>query len=517
MSRGSAKDALLAAPGGVREDLNVAAIPDGQWAAASNWLVRRGVGVPRPGYSQVDSAISSGDRIIGLAFRGEPAIGNLIIHSLTKAFHWDGSSQTDVTGTWTTAAAGECVRMTTFDSGGTTYLLRVNADNAVDKWSGSGNFADATGAPAGVDLFVLSNRVIVVKAAGNARRVQWSDFNDVDTWPAGAFAELKATPGACVAGRAFSPLLGAIYKEDSVWIMAAQEGGAPFRFGRLTDAGGFDVPGPVSPSALVSYGGRHYWLSKDRNVWVTDGQQAERLTAGLVATFEDMGLDNSDQFHGMAMRVVEPELWFWYQEAAATGLTRGFIIKPDTSAIYPATFADAITASAGWTLQQSRTIDELDEDSATIDGLDNVYSTIDSMEGSAAPTAVIGDADGKFYRLGRAVSDDGTAISWSFTTGYRPSAGLGNRLEPDAVVSYWKQTTMSLTVTVGLTLTEDLSDADSEVTGTFDTSTASNHLTEFRDSPAPGQWAKVRHAASSVVSGLEHRGAALLGWPRSMV
>ena len=85
---------------------------------------------------------------------------------------------------------------------------------------------------------------------------------------------------------------------------------------------------------------------------------------------------------------------------------------------------------------------------------------------------------------------------------------------PVKVASYWTQTASSLTVTLGVIVTNDLSDADTESTSTFDLSTASNHLTTFTGQR--GTWIRVRHTAASAVEGLEHRGAAVICWPLNM-
>ena len=71
-------------------------------------------------------------------------------------------------------------------------------------------------------------------------------------------------------------------------------------------------------------------------------------------------------------------------------------------------------------------------------------------------------------------------------------------------------------VTLGLTVTDSLGDADSETTSTFDLITDTDHLATFPD--LRGKWAKVRHAAASVSSAaMEYRGAVVTAWPRGRV
>ncbi len=86
MPRGIKKELYNISPGGVREDINPLTIPDGHLLSSLNWLTRRGVGAPRPGYATV-TTLGAGDRIIGIGFRGSPLDGNnVVLHTLTTAY-----------------------------------------------------------------------------------------------------------------------------------------------------------------------------------------------------------------------------------------------------------------------------------------------------------------------------------------------------------------------------------------------------------------------------------------------
>lgn len=508
MPRGSEKVPLVITPGGVRENVNPAGIPEGYLLSASNWLTRQGEGQPRPGYTQLGATLAAADRVIGIGTRGTvDVVSNTVVHTLTAAYTWTGSVYTAKTGTWAAAAAGKPVRMTSFQSGGTLYILRINVDNAIDIWDGgAGNFANATGAPAGVDVTSTANRVLVAAPDGDNLAVKWSAKSDVNTWSAADLARLDSTPGTIIGIRALGPLSAAIYKDDSVWRAVAQAAKAAFQFQHVED-----VPGPAGPSAIVPYRGSHYWLAKDGVIYRFDGARVEAVGDQMPATLRNtFDWSRRLETHGAVLIEAEPELWFWYPVSGG-GNARAVALNLVTGALTPHTFADSITASLSWVSQTTLTIDGL---TGTIDGLDATYSTIDSMGGGAFPTTLMGDTVGKVYQFGNGTQDDGTAIAWEFTHPWKSAAGLGQRLYMDGIASYWKKASSTLTVTVGVTVTDSLGDADTEATSTFDASTDSNHLVTFPNTK--GQWVRVKHSAASAVAGLKHRGAAILGWPRNM-
>lgn len=512
MPRGIKKEVFNVSPGGVREDVNPATIPDGHLLSSNNWLVRRGTGGPRPGHAQVNSAVASADRITGIGFRGSPLTGdNVVLHTLTKAYSWNAVTLTDITGTWTTTTASKPVRMVTYMSSGTLLCVRINEDNAMDKWDGTGTFANVAAAPAGRDIASVGGYLMVGAAAGDDYLVQWNSLNDVDTWPALNIARLVDTPGKIIGVKALNPLSCAIYKEDAIYIASLQAAQTAFQFQLVSP-----TTGPMSPAAIVATQGKHYWLAEDYAVYSFDGAQAHVLTAALgTAVFTNLNNSNRRQAHGTLMQRDSNELWFWYPDTTSSEVKKGFSIDLSTQAIFPHTFPQSITASSSWTKLNSTTIDGLGAYSSTIDGLSTPFPTIDSMVGTATPSMILGGSDGKFYQFGGNATDAGTAIAWEFTHGFRPVAGLENRAELDALVSYWKKRTSSFTVTATLTASDSIGDAETSTSGTFDLETDSNHLVTFRG--IRGKWVKVKHAGTANVGNIEHRGSAVLSWPRSMV
>jgi hypothetical protein len=521
MSRGTIKHLMNVVPGGIREDLNPAAIPDGEYLASNNWITRNSVGRPRPGYTQAASALDAGDAIMGIGFRGSRlASDNIVLHTLTAGYHWNGSSITDITGSWTTSDVDEHVRMVTFESSGTTYLVRGNQTNSLTAWDGTGSFASISAdanAMDPIDLVVASRRVVALNPSGFPFRVAWSDFQDHTTWGANDFTEIDDTQGEIIGGAALSPLSFAILKNDSVYLATAQASRTPFQFQMIAR-----MPGPVSPAAIVPLQGAVYWLAEDLNVYAFDGARIQGpLGKGLAQTLQDnYSFSARRQSHGFAFAVKSAELWFVYPVVGNPDIMNSFSLNIASGAVNKHMFADSITASTGWKQSPGRTIDDLASLSSTIDGLTAVANTIDGLGVPGSLVALLGQSNGEFHRFGVAFSDDGTEIAWDFTHGWRPAAGIDNRIYLDAMVSYWKLTPGSATVSLDVTVSDEINDNEAGITKTFDLSASSNHLVDLSDANGLhpiGKWVKVKHSGSSYVNSMEHRGSAILGWPRAMV
>ena len=510
MPRGTAKHVLPATPGGVRENQNIAAIDEGYLLSSKNWIGRGGIARPRDGYDRMGTgAVAAADRILGFGFRGSIGIEkNLVLHTLTKAYSWNGTAFTDVTGTWTATTASRPVRFATMFWGGTLNLLRVNEDNAMDKWSGTGSFADPTqAAPKGRDITSTNSRLIIARADGNAYRYQFSNFRDGDKWTAADFNDLDATPDEAIGCRAFGPLTFAAYKEDSVWLGIAQIATEPFQFQYVAT-----VPGPVSASVIIAYGGWHYWLGKDGVVYRFNGSSIEPFAVDLRDYIQtNWKWETRERTHDWLFAQQEAELYFVFPRVSNEKLDIGFMVNLQTGTMHPLEFTHEISAASEWIAQPGVAWDDL---TGTWQTLADTYPTWNALGSGSEPSAVLGGTDGTMYQFGINDSDFGTAIPWDFTHPWRAPSGLGKRTYLDGIASYWKKATSSLTVTVGVTVTDSLGDADAESTKTFNLTTDSNHLVTFPDKV--GQWVKVKHSGSGYANDVEHRGAAILGFPRGM-
>jgi hypothetical protein len=492
MPRGRSKVWYNSSPGGIRGDLNPATIPDGEWLSSSNMLVRDGVAVPRPGYAQLGSTLAAGNRVIGIHTRispfyvGSSYTGNVVVHTRTAAYYRAASSWDDITGTWTTSDAP--VRFVTFPSGGSIYVLRTNTSNPIDAWDGSSSaFANVAAAPYGNDITVLGGYVVVCTSASYNEGVQWSALNDHTTWPASNGAFLLDAYGPMIAVRALNNRAMAVYNSSGLWLGALQAAKTAFQFSFIGN-----VPGPLSSAALISYRNTHYWMASDLSVWSFDGAQVRNVSPGVAYLMSSIGApDGALQITSSAyVPRSQPELWFLVQSAPLFNTIKKLIVvNLATQAVTIHEVADYLSCIAAGHPNTNRTEFGL----------------------------LYGDVDGRVYdSFSDDLTDDGTAIAWNFEYGYRPTTGnVDEKGTVDGVASYWKKTSSSCTVTVGLTVSDSISGDETEYTDTFDTSTAtSNHLKTFRGKE--GKWVKLKHSGTAVVADLEYRGACVTSWQRSM-
>lgn len=524
--RGTIKLPLSPFPGGVREDVAISDLPDGSLDSSNNYLTSQGVGTVRPGYI-IRGTMAAGDRIIGIGIRGDlDTSDDIVLHSLTAAEHWDGSSQDVITGTWAASTADQLVRMVTYESGGTTWLLRTNAANAVDKWDGTGAaFQNIAAAPAGIDMTVVGGYVIVGKA--NSRTVEWNSQRDVDTWPSTASVPLLDSPGTIVAVRSFGPESFAVYKTDLVYIATLQPSEIAFSFKKVRERSSIigGTSGPVSPAAVVEIGGWHYWLSLDNAIRRFNGEEIQVVSRGLQRTIQqNINIGNRSRVHGIQRTTHQDENWWWYPDSSTGDNTRGISLaltfdasKQMQPAVNPHTFTDSITASHQWKLTSSLDIAGLDTFSSDIAGLDAVWPDIQSMSGNEELVSLVGDESGNFYQFGQAVSDNATDIAWEASHGYRTPAGLGTRLHLDGVASFWKKTTASCIVSVEVTPSDTAAGGEGAVSKTIDLSQVipGKHVATFKNQR--GMFMKVKFSGTRAVDGIEFRGALVMGWGRNMV
>lgn len=519
--RGSLETILRPDPGGIREDVSPALIPEGSYLSSNNWLVRRGRGRPRPGYSLLVQATDL-QRLLGLGLRGSKQLGNNLVFFTQQHQYWyDGTSLSDITfGSWITSSTDQLVRSLTFTQGGTDYLLAINQSNRLMEWSGSGTFMQTAGTPpTGRDLFVCGNRLVIVGPSALPYRVQWSEFKDRTVWGSLALTELRDTPGQVVGGAPFSPNSAAIYKDDSVYLATVQAAIEPFQFQFI----GL-VPGPLSPAVIVNALGVHYWLGEDFSIYKFDGSQPKLVSSGLTKTIASkMNYSDRALSHGFASISQDfREVWFFYPNRGGT--FNAISVNIITEAINHHTFgAHTVTAAADWRMGGA-TIDGLDAFSATIDGLDTVYTTIDGMDGASPvePVILLGDSTGNVFMFNSAyVTDSGTAIGWSAEDRWVTPGKDQARARLDAVSTLWTATSSSLTVTVDVAATDKLSGTDVGRTATFDTIQDIQHLLTFNSSAATpsqtGKLLRVKYSAASTVAGVEYIGGVLTSWPKGRV
>jgi len=115
---------------------------------------------------------------------------------LDSAAHWQFATQNDI-------------------------LFGVNGVNANQKWTGTGNTADAGGSPpSGKYIGSHKNRMFIAGTASNRSRIYFSELGDPENWPALNFIDVGKGDGDTITGT-YMGFLDAvvIFKSGSTWLL----------------------------------------------------------------------------------------------------------------------------------------------------------------------------------------------------------------------------------------------------------------------------------------------------------
>jgi len=173
-------------------------------------------------------------------------------------------------------ALGQPARFVYFNQDGTDLIYGVNGFDTLKFWSpGDTDFTDVPDGPPAQDITVLSNRLVLANLTegGSAEPsfIRWSASNDGTVWPAGAVVNLADTQDPIVGIASIGRLQAAIYRENSIWIMTAQEGtdASAFSFAQLPLSQ--QINGPINANCIIQAQGIHFFLGRDLRVYAFDG------------------------------------------------------------------------------------------------------------------------------------------------------------------------------------------------------------------------------------------------------
>lgn len=286
-----------------------------------------GVLAPRPGYARLPAQPPLGvadPRIMaGIGFTDTNGIEQVVIATLTQWFALNGDDWLDITGPVLGGDKNTPTRLVQFGSfnaqaavygvngwqhnklrlwlvNTTTHLVgtqEVANQPAVEVVNGYFNSIVHPTAPAPVgptsftasDLDVVADRLAVIDTSetgggnGGHRRpdvVRWSKVLDGTWWPDLAWNPLAGI-GNLVAIRATSRTAAVVYGQNGAYIMSGVQGddAGAFVFDRIEGV----TVGPLSPSALISVGGVHYYLGNDYHIYRCDGQNVDQICGPIHA------------------------------------------------------------------------------------------------------------------------------------------------------------------------------------------------------------------------------------------
>jgi hypothetical protein len=401
---------------------------------------------------------------------------NLVVATLTRWWALVSGGFMDVTGDDDTQSsdANTPVRLLQFGQGSVTnptgtfhgdavYGINGADHDVLHRWiatdppqlyapvidAAHGNFSLAA-----ADMAIVADRLVVVDTTESGvefpRRVRWSSVLDGSSWPPLAFSDREGT-GNCVAIRVTSRTTAVIYCETGAWIMSAQEGtdAGAFAFDRIQDV----TEPPLSPNAIIEFGGRHVYLTRDANIWECDGQSARVISQAIDESLLNLLATVPAQKPVGVYDVRNHRLIFFVTFVPDSEAFNAVVFNLFTGAWEPPwRFHDAVTMAVPITEMFGPTWDN-----PGTDAMGNPY-TWDSApwaSWNAIPenfqtSIYIGTPTGLLARAFRSSSDNGVGIPFFAQWGLRGAGDMTQRLEINTVEALlvptqtWEEPTVRL-------------------------------------------------------------------------
>jgi hypothetical protein len=298
-----------------------------------------------------------------------------------------------------------------------TLAIAVNGVDTPQKFdlAAGTNFADLGGSPP-VGTFVTTVRDFVVmgKIGSTPQRVQWSGFNNAESWAASAATQADSQDmpdGGNVTGLVGGEV-GLVFQETSVRRMSYEGPPTVFRFDKIANDIGCNVP-----NSVAGFMDRAFFLHKSGFYMVVGAQQIVPIGRGKIdkmfwGEFDEANLHRCSA----AIDPVRGLYVFAYPASGSSGTANRLLIYDWSRERWTRVIADTELIFSGVS-QQSVTLEGLDSYSSTLEGLP--YSLDSSFWSGALSLLLFG-----FYTDHKSGSFSGTTLEATVDTGeFNPGNG----------------------------------------------------------------------------------------------
>jgi len=276
------------------------------------------------------------DRPLGLVqWNADSENGSVVMMTGSKWYRYNHTTNiwTDITGTNPLTGSAEALGVfRTFERGNITYLIGCNGADPPKYWDGqAATYSDVTGGPPVARVPIVSANRLVLAGAGTDRLlVDVSAFNDfLSGYGTVQQTLLGDTPGEIIAGMEINALRHVIYKTDAIYHGIAQAEfygvATPFRY----EAAATDVPGPVSPLALVGMpDGTQVYLAEDGGLYLFDGVRPIEIGRHIREHVQAMWDYSFRRQSWLTFDQRRKLLWVWYAHTNG-GMQKGIVCATD--------------------------------------------------------------------------------------------------------------------------------------------------------------------------------------------
>jgi hypothetical protein len=327
------------------------------------------------------SAMNSGAAVQGLGFFLKGDLTNWLM-AISGAKIYSSSSVsgtfTDVTGSYSGITAGATNKwdIFTFNDAMIGFGGDVTSPDVPIRWPGTGTVAALTGTPPqAYGGFTANNRVFGYRTNANPSTIYWSIIGNAQDWTGSGSGQ--ATVGSVgenqklTAAIVISTNYVLLFKDNSTYQMVISS--SPFPVYTL-----FDSVGCIGKHAAVNVDGKVYFITSEKRMRATDGEQLEQFPTGADDLWNAVDTSTLQYTEGVRQKGADYDWLVWIVTIGGTkraivwdllnkcwlrhttgykmntmfrlddgrvfmGGTDGFIYIPDTAA----TYADASENSPG--------------------------------------------------------------------------------------------------------------------------------------------------------------------------
>lgn len=388
----------------------------------------------------------------GIFFRDPAQTSRIVVGGPTAWATYDVTTDAwvDITPAGDPLSGGidDPVRFTTFAQAGAVWVVGANDTNRLKRWEPTlAEYVDIAAAPIARDLTTLANRIVTVNTIESdvrqQARIRWSSAVDATSWPALSFNDLDAGGDPNIGIEPLTRFSAVIYRERSIWILHAQDGGDATAF--APERVSSDTDGPVSPAAIVRSRRAHYYFGRDNKVYRFDGVEPVVISTPIDGLLNEIiSPAYWDKMHGVYY-TRRREIWWWVVRRGETEPRSAFVYNIDAQRWeVEQRFSIGVTASVRAEDNRAGSW------AADPNPWESDTTTWEQETGEPYLVIMLGADTGRVHAFGDANADDGAAInfSWRLPLAYR---GEVARLIAERVESFFEPaTTNTSSVTVNV-------------------------------------------------------------------
>lgn len=286
-------------------------------------------------------------------------------------------------------------------------LVFSNFVDNIKKWVNptGGNIADLGGTPPIPKYMLYFNGYLLlgyIKDGANiyAERIQWSDFDDPETWSGGLSGFQDCFDGTKMTGLARLKDVVVVSKEGSLWNGWLTGDDRVMQFEMSEPRMGF-----ISGNTIQSIPGNQLIGLGQDGIIVYNGLRADMAAPGILDDIrEDLNPQVVERSHGVIVTELD-EYWLFIPVSSGNYPTRLYRLNYRTGNVYRDTVRN-ITASGLLTQIEKLLVNDM---TGTINSYTGIFNSI--IRNSLYPRLVMGDSYGYCYQFDYNRKDEnGTAI-----------------------------------------------------------------------------------------------------------